>query len=114
MGQILKETRIGDVAYVTITKTRELSHGAIGEFDSRDFHTDEVWKKWKTDLDGLLAFKKTIKQKPDEYQRIILDINQSWIEYYNSVLFHSPRLAKTNRCDCHSCGKKRTDKNTTI
>lgn len=93
-------------------KTRHLTAKEIGEFDSRDFHTDEVWKRMKNDLDELLAFRKTIKQKPDEFQKLVLEMNQVWIDYYNTTLFHSSCLAMSNRCDCRRCGKKRTEVNT--
>lgn len=97
--------------YIKI-KTRHLTTKEIGEFDSRDFHTDEAWKRMKNNLDELLAFRKTIKQKPTEYERWLLDTNQFWIDHYNTTLFHSARLAMSNRCDCQRCGKKRTEVNT--
>lgn len=107
-------TQIVDkVAYVSTVKFRDLTHREIGEFDSREFLGDD-WKRMKTDLDGLLAFRKTIKQKPTYEQRMILDMNQYWINYYNSILFHSPRLASINRCDCHRCGKKRTNEMSSV
>jgi hypothetical protein len=70
---------------------------------ARDFLTDEVWKAWKTDYDGLLAFRKTIKGKPDQYDRLILDMNNHFIEYYQTVLFHGDKKI----CDCRRCSQAR-------
>lgn len=73
---------------------------------ARDFLTDEVWKNWKTDYDGLMAYRKTIKGKPDQYERIILQMNNHFIEFYQTVLFHGDK----SPCDCRRCSLRREGK----
>jgi hypothetical protein len=84
----------------------------IGEFEARDFLGEETWKRWKADYDSLMAYRKTIKGKPDEAQAFILQMNAKWIEYYGSVLFHSVSLSRRNGqpgglCACTRCGQRR-------
>jgi hypothetical protein len=112
MGNTINQTRVDNTLFVKITKTKELSPKEIGEFERRGLLGEETWKKYKTDLDNLLGFKKTIKGKPDEIQRFILDTNQIWINFYNSNLFHSVVLSRNDLCGCHNCGVIRTKKNT--
>lgn len=83
-----------------------LSARQIGELDARAFLGEEVWIAWKIDYDKLMAYRKTIKGKPDEAQAIILKMNADFIEFYGSVLFHSAWLG--NRCTCTRCGQKRS------
>lgn len=86
----------------------QLTTKQIGEYESRDFLTDEVWKRWKTDYDQCMAYRKTLKGKPTEEQRAVIDANALTIEFYGSVLFHSVLMAKKNLCACTKCGQKRT------
>jgi hypothetical protein len=82
----------------------------IGEFEARDFLGDETWKRWKTDYDNCMAYRKTIKGKPTEEQMVILTMNAAFIEFYGSVLFHSVMKAKTGMCACKRCGQRRSAK----
>ncbi len=87
---------------------KKMSARQIGELHAREFFGDEVWIAWKMDYDAMMAYRKTIKGKPDEAQAIILKMNADWIEFYGSVLFHSARLAASNMCTCTRCGQKRS------
>lgn len=60
-----------------------------GEFIARDFLGEDKWKEWKTDYDELMAYRKTIKGKPDEYQSVIIKMNEHFIKFYKTVLFHA-------------------------
>jgi len=71
---------------------------------AREFFGDEEWKRMKHDYDELMAYRKTIKGKPDVYERLVLDLNRIWIDYYNSVLFHTEGKST---CDCRRCDIKR-------
>lgn len=82
----------------------------IGEYEARDFLGDETWKRWKTDYDNCMAYRKTIKGKPTEEQMLLLKANASFIEFYGSVLFHSVSLAKREMCACTRCGQRRSSK----
>lgn len=90
---------------------KSLNPREIGESESREFLGEETWKRYKTNLDNLLGFKKTIKGKPDVLDRFTLDTNQHWINFYSSILFHSTVLSKSDLCGCHKCGVTRTKKN---
>lgn len=79
----------------------------MGELEARDFLGEETWKKWKQDYDACMSFRKTIKGKPTEEQMIQIKINAEFIEFYGSVLFHSPTLQKKNLCACTRCGQRR-------
>lgn len=79
----------------------------IGEYDARDFLGDDVWRAWKTDYDQLMAFRKTIKGKPTEEQMIQLEMNKTWIAFYDRVLSHSATLATHNKCVCAGCAQAR-------
>lgn len=76
-----------------------------GEIESRQFLGDEVWKEWKLDYDQCMAFRKSIKGKPTEEQMALIKMNAAFIDFYNSVLFHSPTLAKWGKCVCQRCVK---------
>lgn len=89
-----------------------LNERQIGEFESRAFHGDDVWKRWKQDYDDCMAYRKSLKGKPDEEQRVQLQVNALWIEFYGSVLFHSPTLQRTDLCACTRCGQTRQAKTT--
>ena len=82
----------------------KLNMRQVGEFECRAFLGDETWKRWKTDFDSCMAFRKTLKGKPTEEERLILDMNNAFIEFYSSVLFHSTRA----NCDCGKCGKSKS------
>jgi hypothetical protein len=86
---------------------KPLTARQIGEFEARDFLGEETWKRWKMDYDHCMGYRKTIKGKPTEEQRVILEANAQWIEFYGSVLFHSVSLAKQSLCACTRCGQKR-------
>lgn len=79
----------------------------IGEYERRDFLTDEVWKRWKLEYDRCMAYRKTLKGKPTEEERANIDANAMMIEFYGSVLFHSVVLAQKNLCVCTRCGQRR-------
>lgn len=88
----------------------ELNAKQIGEFEARAFLGDEEWKRMKQDYDSCMTYRKTIKGKPDEEQRAMLQMNAAFIEFYGSVLFHSVNLAKRDRCACTRCGQIRNAK----
>lgn len=88
----------------------QLNARQIGEYEARDFLGDETWKRWKTDYDNCMAYRKTIKGKPTEEQMALLKANASFIEFYGSVLFHSVSLAKREMCACTRCGQRRSSK----
>lgn len=71
---------------------------------ARDFLGDKEWKRTKQDFDELMAYRKTLKSKPDVYQRMQLDLNQMWIDFYKSALFH---VEGKSNCDCRRCELKR-------
>jgi len=73
---------------------------------ARDYLGDEVWKEWKRDYDELMAYRKTIKGKPDIYQQAMLALNQPWIDFYKSALFHT--AGKTD-CNCRNCSLLREE-----
>jgi hypothetical protein len=85
----------------------KLNERHIGEFESRDFLGDDVWKSLKRHYDDCMGFRKTIKGKPNDEQLLQLLINACDVEHYDSVLFHSARLATYDRCTCGSCTRKR-------
>ena len=82
----------------------------IGEFEARAFLGDTEWKRMKQDYDECMAYRKTIKGKPDEAQRAMLQMNAAFIEFYGSVLFHSPSLKLRGLCGCTRCGQLRVSK----
>lgn len=73
------------------------------------FLGDDSWKRMKQDYDACMAFRKSIKGKPNEEQRAMLQMNAEFIEFYGSVLFHSPALG-VDRCGCTRCGQLRNAK----
>lgn len=88
----------------------ELNARQIGEFEARAFLGDEEWKRMKQDYDACMAYRKTIKGKPDDEQRAMLQMNAAFIEFYGSVLFHSVALNKIGQCGCTRCGQIRNQK----
>lgn len=88
----------------------QLNAKQIGEFEARAFLGDEEWKRMKQDYDTCMAYRKTIKGKPDEEQRVMLQMNAAFIEFYGSVLFHSVALQKRGLCACTRCGQQRNAK----
>lgn len=87
-----------------------LSARQVGELEARDFWGDDVWRRWKTDYDNCMAFRKTLKGKPTDEQKAVLEMNNAFIDFYTFILFHSPRLASSGQCDCGRCGKLRSAK----
>jgi len=77
------------------------------ELDARDFLEEETWKRWKVQYDEAMAYRKTLKGKPTDEQRIQLDINNDWIAFCDTVLWHSARMAASDRCVCRTCDLKR-------
>jgi len=73
---------------------------------ARDYLENDVWKAWKADFDELMAYRKTIKDKPDVYQSAILKLNQPWIEFYKTALFH---VAGQSDCGCRRCQTTRQE-----
>jgi hypothetical protein len=88
----------------------QLNAKQIGEFEARDFLGDETWRRWKTDYDNCMAYRKTIKGKPTEEQMVMIKMNAAFIEFYGSVLFHSVMKAKIGMCACTRCGQRRSAK----
>jgi hypothetical protein len=88
----------------------KLNARQLGEFERREFLGDETWRRWKTEYDQCMAFRKTIKGKPTDEQLVLIKANAEFIEFYGSVLFHSVMLAKNDLCACTRCGQKRTPK----
>jgi hypothetical protein len=71
--------------------------------NAREFLGDEFWKSCKTDYDLLMAYRKTLKGKPDDFQRLTLDLNKIFIDFYGTLLFHGD----SNPCQCRYCSQKR-------
>jgi len=65
----------------------------------RELAGEEFWKKEKADYDELMAYRKSIRGKPDEYQKAKLEINKILIDHYNRMIFHTGR----SNCDCKGC-----------
>src|SRR5437868_9217204 len=86
---------------------KALTARQIGEFEARDFLGEETWKRWKQDYDYCMAYRKTIKGKPDQAQQAILEANAVFIAHYGSMLFHSVRLQRQDLCACKRCGQDR-------
>ena len=72
---------------MTVTLGRKLTPKQVGEYQARDFLGEKDWILWKQDLDELLSYRKSIKGKPTDEQRFILDMNRTWIDFYNKVLY---------------------------
>ena len=59
----------------------------LAELRQREFHTDEVWIKWKQDLDACLSYRKSIKGKPTEEQMFFIEENAFTIKFLKTLLF---------------------------
>ncbi len=81
----------------------------IGEFEMRDFWGDETWRKWKGEMDALLARRKSFKGRPDPVEVELLRSDAAAIEHYKFLLYHSVALTKDN-CACPRCAKARERK----
>ena len=77
-----------------------------GEFECREFLGEETWKKWKQCLDECFTYRKSINGKPTIEQIATLKINSVFIDFYNTVLYHSVTLGP-DKCECRSCALKR-------
>lgn len=86
---------------------KELTARQRCELEARDFLSDEHWKALKADYDECMAFRKTLKGKPDELQKLQLKMNADFIAFCDTVLWHSARMALTNECICKACDAKR-------
>lgn len=73
---------------------------------ARDFHGDIEWKTMKQDFDELMSYRKTLKGKPDVYDKAIIVMNQLFIDFYKTVLFH---IEGKSSCDCRMCELKRQE-----
>ncbi len=69
------------------TKWRKLTKKQVGEFLARDFLGEDVWIRWKQNMDELLSYRKSIKGKPTPEQLFILELNKGAIKFYNHVLY---------------------------
>ncbi len=58
-----------------------------GELWAIEFLGNDTWNRWKRDMDELLAYRKTIKGKPDEGQRYVLEQNAFAIKIYTKLLY---------------------------
>ena len=58
-----------------------------GEIWAREFLGNDTWKLWKQDMDSLLEYRKSIKGKPEDWERFILESNATWIKFYNNILY---------------------------
>lgn len=67
---------------------------------ARDFWGDDEWKRMKQDYDELMAYRKSIKGKPTECEKLIIDLNRIWIDFYKYALFHTEGKPT---CDCRRC-----------
>lgn len=85
---------------------RKLSSREIAEAHAREFLGDETWKRWKLQYDECMAFRKSLKGKPTDEQRLQLATNAAWITFCDYVLWHSSILAAHGKCECAGCQKK--------
>ncbi len=85
----------------------QYSDKQLCELDAREFLEEDNWKRWKVLYDEAMAFRKTLKGKPTDEQRVQLEANADWIAFCDTVLWHSARMASRNRCVCRSCDLKR-------
>ena len=53
---------------------------------NKDFYGEDVYKAWKQDFDELMAFRKTIKGKPDKWQIAEVELNKVFIEFYRNTI----------------------------
>ena len=58
------------------------------ELIQREYYGDEFWKKTKQELDEMLAYRKSIKCKPDVFQQAQLALDKPFIKYYKHVVFN--------------------------
>lgn len=73
---------------------------------ARDWHGEEEWKRMNSDYESLLAFRKTIKGKPDAFQKMQLEFNKGWIDFYKYILFHN---MDRYDCTCRKCEEERQE-----
>jgi hypothetical protein len=61
----------------------------------RDFLGEEVWLRWKRDEESLQQYRNEVSKrgKPTEEERLIMQINKPWLEFYRRVLY-DPDKAK--------------------
>jgi hypothetical protein len=69
------------------TKWRKITPLQKAEFQRREFFTDEVWVKWKQELDVCMSFRKSIKGKPTPEQMFLIDENSWNIKRLKRLLF---------------------------
>lgn len=68
-------------------KGRTITPTEKAELKARWFWGDEEWIKMKQKLDSALSYRKTIKGKPTDEQRIELECKASDVEFYKSRCF---------------------------
>lgn len=85
----------------------KLNNHQLGELAARDFLEDGFWKAYKQDYDACMSFRKTIKGKPTDAERALLALNNTFIEFYSSILFHSAALDSHKKCACLRCTQKK-------
>lgn len=82
----------------------------LAELDAREFLEEETWKRWKVMYDEAMAYRKSLKGKPTDEQRLQLDANAEWIDFCDRVLWHSARLQREKICPCKGCDEARKGK----
>lgn len=53
---------------------------------TKDFLTEPVYNAWKLDFDKLMAYRKSIKGKPDAYQMAEIELNKVFIDFYRQTI----------------------------
>lgn len=84
---------------------RPLRATELCEMEAREFLGDEWWKRMKQHYDDCMSYRKTLKGKPTDEQRIQLECNAHDIKWLGRVLWHSDRMARHDRCVCTGCAK---------
>jgi ferredoxin-thioredoxin reductase catalytic subunit len=79
----------------------------FAELDAKDIHGEEFWKWAKNELDSLNSARK-LNGKPDEYDRILLNLDKNMIRWLKIITRHSVRLGIKN-CPCPMCDDKRKE-----
>lgn len=70
-----------------IVSWRKITPLQKSEFVRREFFGNDVWVKWKQELDDCMIFRKSIKGKPTELERYFLDENNWTIKYLKELLY---------------------------
>jgi len=70
-----------------LPKGRKISATEKAELKARWFFGDEDWIRYKQRLDQALAFRKTIKGKPTDEQRFVLEVAAEDAAFYKRLCF---------------------------